>query len=165
MCGTQGLKHFRPGTWLGRLVTGGGRDIVYVSNLGRAIHGQMPVQGETLEELSGPVVHTNFPRKSYGPMIGPYVFPPKRKISPKRKFSAGHPCGHPAKNFGQGLQILENKHLHGHAAWTSTQKLRSEKLRADFSFPNFQAGTTIKLWIDRVGCSGRKFVCFLFFVV
>ena len=28
------------------------------------------------------------------------------------KFSAGHPCGHPAKNFGQGLQILEkNKHF------------------------------------------------------
>ena len=25
----------------------------------------------------------------------------KRKVSPKRKFSAGCPCGHPAKNFGQ----------------------------------------------------------------
>ena len=24
------------------------------------------------------------------------------KFSPKRKFLAGHPCGHPAKNFGQG---------------------------------------------------------------
>ena len=33
--------------------------------------------GETLEELSGPLVHTNFPRKRYGPMIGPYEFPPK----------------------------------------------------------------------------------------
>ena len=31
----------------------------------------------------------------------------ERKFSPKRKFSAGHPCGHPAKNFGQALQILE----------------------------------------------------------
>ena len=45
--------------------------------LGRAIHGAMPVQGETLEELSGPLVHTNFPRKRYGPIIGPYEFPPK----------------------------------------------------------------------------------------
>ena len=24
---------------------------------------------------------------------------------------AGYPCGHPAKNFGQALQILENKHF------------------------------------------------------
>ena len=35
----------------------------------------------------------------------------ERKFSPKRKFSARHPCGHPAKNFGQALQILENKHF------------------------------------------------------
>ena len=35
-----------------------------------------------------------------------------RKFSPKRKFLAGYPCGHPAKNFGQALQILEkNKHF------------------------------------------------------
>ena len=33
----------------------------------------------------------------------------KRKSSPKRNFSAGHPCGHPAKNFGQALQIEEEK--------------------------------------------------------
>ena len=33
----------------------------------------------------------------------------ERKISPKRKFWPGHPCGHPAKNFGQALQILEKK--------------------------------------------------------
>ena len=45
--------------------------------LGKAIHGPMPVLGETFEELSGPLVHTNFPRKRYGPMIGPYEFPPK----------------------------------------------------------------------------------------
>ena len=31
--------------------------------------------GGTLEELSGPLVHTNFPRKRYGPMIGPCEFP------------------------------------------------------------------------------------------
>ena len=36
----------------------------------------------------------------------------ERKFSPKRKFLAGYPCGHPAKNFGQALQILEkNKHF------------------------------------------------------
>ena len=40
--------------------------------LGRAIHGPMPVLGGTLEELSGPLVHTNFPSKRYGLMIGPY---------------------------------------------------------------------------------------------
>ena len=33
--------------------------------------------GETLEELSGPLVHTNLSRKRYGPMIGPYLFPPE----------------------------------------------------------------------------------------
>ena len=31
----------------------------------------------------------------------------ERKFSPKRKFWAGRPCGHPAKNFGQALQMLE----------------------------------------------------------
>ena len=45
--------------------------------LGMAIHGPIPVQGETFEELSGPLVHMNFPSKRYGPMIGPYEFPPK----------------------------------------------------------------------------------------
>ena len=38
---------------------------------------QYQCRGETFEELSGPLVHTNFPRKRYGPMIGPYEFPPK----------------------------------------------------------------------------------------
>ena len=66
----------------------------------------------------------------------------KRKISPKRKFSAGRPCEHPAKNFGQGLQILGKQAFwHGHAARTSTKKLRSEKLWADFSFPSLQTQT------------------------
>ena len=58
------------------------------------------------------------------------------KSAQRPKFSAGRPCGHPAKNFGQALQILEKQACrHGHAARTSTKKLRSEKLRADFSFP------------------------------
>ena len=34
--------------------------------LGIAIHGPIPVQGETSEELSGPLVHTNFPRRRHG---------------------------------------------------------------------------------------------------
>ena len=38
--------------------------------------------GETLEELSGPLVHTNFPRKRYGPMIGPYEFPYRNSYGP-----------------------------------------------------------------------------------
>ena len=60
----------------------------------------------------------------------------ERKFSPKRKFSGGHPCGHPAKNFGQALQILEKQAFrNGHPTRTSMKKLRSEKLRADFSFP------------------------------
>ena len=49
---------------------------------------------------------------------------------------AGYPCGHPAKNFGQALQILEKQAFwNGHPARTSMKKLRSEKLRADFPFP------------------------------
>ena len=60
------------------------------------------------------------------------------KSAQRPKFSAGRPCGHPAKNFGQALQILEKQAFwHGHAARTSTKKLRSEKLRADFSFPTY----------------------------
>ena len=50
-----------------------------------------------------------------------------KKIRPKRKFSAGRPCGHPAKKFGQALQILEKQAFwHGHTARTSTPKVRSE---------------------------------------
>ena len=66
----------------------------------------------------------------------------KRKISPKRKFWGGYPCGHPAENFGQALQILEKEAFwHGHPTRTSMKKLRSEKLRADFSFPNLRERT------------------------
>ena len=58
--------------------------------------------------------------------------------NPKRKFSAGRPCGYPAKNFGQALQVLEKQAFwHRHATRTSTKKLRSEKLRAGFSLPIF----------------------------
>ena len=60
----------------------------------------------------------------------------ERKFSPKRKFWAGHPCGRPAQNFGQALQILEKQAFrNGHPTRTSMKKLRSEKLRADFSLP------------------------------
>ena len=72
------------------------------------------------------------------PLLSNHGFSQERKISPKRNFAAGHPCGHPPKNFGQALQILENKAFwHGHSVRTSTKKLRSEKLRAEFSFPIF----------------------------
>ena len=33
--------------------------------------------GGNLRKLSGPLVQTNVFRKRYGPMIGPYEFPPK----------------------------------------------------------------------------------------
>ena len=77
----------------------------------------------------------------------------ERKISPKRKFLGRTSCGHPGviradipgKNFGQGGQNPgKNKHfgadIHDPKARTSTtlrdfQKLRSEKLWAEFSFP------------------------------
>ena len=79
----------------------------------------------------------------------------ERNISPTRKFlgriSRGHPgvirADIPAQNFGQGTQNhgKTNKHLgadiHDPKARTSTilirdfQKLRSEKLWAEFSFP------------------------------
>ena len=35
-------------------------------------------RGKLLEELSRPLVHMNFPRKRYGPMIGPYEFPQEK---------------------------------------------------------------------------------------
>ena len=77
----------------------------------------------------------------------------ERKTSPKRKFSGrisrGHPgvirADIPTQNFGQGSQNPEeNKHfsadIHDPKVRTSTtlrdfQKLRSEKLWAEFSFP------------------------------
>ena len=60
----------------------------------------------------------------------------ERKFSPKRKFLAGYPCGHPAKNFGQAIQILEkNKHFGTDIPrGRPSKKLRSEKLRANFPF-------------------------------
>ena len=76
------------------------------------------------------------PKKVFPGLPARSVNNQEKKISPKRKFWAGYPCGHPAKNFGQALQILEKSAFrHGHPARTSTKKLRSEKLRADFSFP------------------------------
>ena len=60
------------------------------------------------------------------------------------------PLRHPVKNFGQALRFLEKQALwRGHPARTSMTKLRSEKLRADFSFPNFFLGKktiNIRLW-------------------
>ena len=41
---------------------------------GRALYGPIPVKTETVEELSGPLVHTNFGGDSYGPIIGPCLF-------------------------------------------------------------------------------------------
>ena len=68
---------------------------------------------------------------------GKHTIKQEQKISPKRKFWAGCPQGYPAKNFGQALEILEKQAFwHGHPGRTSMKKLRSEKLRADFSFPN-----------------------------
>ena len=79
----------------------------------------------------------------------------ERKSSPKSKFwgriSGGRPRGYPrwmsdGKNFGHALEILKkNKHfgadIHDPKARTSMtpggfKKLRSEKLRAEFSFPS-----------------------------
>ena len=34
-----------------------------------------------------------------------------QKLSPKRKFWAGYPFGHPAKSFGQAVQILEKTNI------------------------------------------------------
>ena len=47
------------------------------------------------------------------------------------------PCGRPVKNFRQAIQVLEKQKQaswHGHHARTSMTKLRSEELRAGFSF-------------------------------
>ena len=79
----------------------------------------------------------------------------ERKFSPKRKFWAGHPCGRPAKNFGQALQILEKQAFrNGHPTRTSMKKLRSEKLRAAFSFPNHRDPKTMgEAFLLTVGAS------------
>ena len=39
----------------------GGISLHNGGSLGRAIHGPMPISGETFDELPGPLVHTNFP--------------------------------------------------------------------------------------------------------
>ena len=85
----------------------------------------------------------------------------ERKSSPKSKFwgwiSRGRPRGYPggrpgAKNFGQALKILENKHfgadIHDPKARTSMTPrafffflIRSKKLRAEFSFPKYPQAT------------------------
>ena len=89
--------------------------------------------------------------------MGPYIsreaetdlpfFTSVYKFSPKRKFLAGYPCGHPAKNFGQALQILEKQAFwNGHPARTSVEKLRSEKLRADFAFPILTSVSSVTVY-------------------
>ena len=84
----------------------------------------------------------------------------ERKFSPKRKFSAGHLCGHPAKNFGQALQILEKKQAfrNGHPTRTSMKKLRSEKLRADFPFPNISETMVLSWHVCRTKLAQNIFI-------
>ena len=127
-----------------------------LQSLGRAIRGPMPVYGETFEELSGPLVHTNFPRKRHGPMIGPYEFPSKLvwtngpESSSKVSVLTGIgpqsalPCREEVFGWislrtsvqklqsgapNPGKQTLWRRR----PARTSTAKLRSKKLRAGFS--------------------------------
>ena len=45
--------------------------------LERAIHGPIPILGETFDKLSVPLVHTDFPLKTRHQAIGPYEFPLK----------------------------------------------------------------------------------------
>ena len=99
---------------------------------------ETPVNGQRVpKDCSHSRVRNSNKRGTMGPkMITHTHFYQERKFSPKRKFWAGHPCGHPARNFGQALQILEKQAFrNGHSTRTSVKKLRSEKLRADFSFP------------------------------
>ena len=95
----------------------------------------------------------------------------ERKISPKRKFSGrisrGHPgairADIPARNFGQGGQnpgktSIFGADIHDPKARTSTtlrgfQKLRSEKLWAEFSFPTCWSA-------ERVGSVACKVIVF-----
>ena len=58
------------------------------------------------------------------------------KSAQRGSFRPDVPADIRPKNFGQALQVLEKQAFwHGHPARTSMKKLRSEKLRADFSFP------------------------------
>ena len=52
----------------------GGRNLYFPFFAGKSHPWTNTSVGETLEELSGPLVHTNFGGNSYGPIIGPYLF-------------------------------------------------------------------------------------------
>ena len=65
----------------------------------------------------------------------------ERKFRPKRKFWAGYPCGLPARNFGQALQILEkNKHFHTDIPCGRPWKTSVWKTSGWFFVPYLQSG-------------------------
>ena len=61
----------------------------------------------------------------------------EQKISPKRKFSAGCPRGHPAKNFGQALQIPERTSILAQTCCTDVHGKTS-----GLSFVPYRRGST-----------------------
>ena len=129
--------------------------------LGIAIHGPIPVSGETFEELSGPLVHTNFARKRYGPVIGPYEFPPKlewtngpessSKVSP---YIGIGPCmAIPCKTFWLFFLIIfwsfcesgEGVRLPGARGWPSGKS--GELLGKSGELPGKSGKLSGNLWI------------------
>ena len=101
----------------------------------------------------------------------------ERKISPKRKFSGrisrGHPgvirADVPAQNFGQGPRNSGKTSIWARTSTTRSvrtsttprdlsEKLRSEKLWAEFSFPTLGAGTAVweVAYIGPCNSLGRK---------
>ena len=70
---------------------GGGERTEKGPGQGRALYGPIPVETETFEELSGPLVHTNSWGNSYGPMVLKVLqkFPPTLALVHGWLFPAG----------------------------------------------------------------------------
>ena len=75
----------------------------------------------------------------------------KRKSSPKRKFWAGYPSGHPAKNFGLALQILEkHQRTKNHAFGKPCLCLRdTHHFRHLCRFTGFEQQSPCFCWLER----------------
>ena len=85
------------------------------------------------------------PSQEFSEQFGPSThrmkgFSQKRKISPKRKFSAGRPCGYPAKNFGQALQILKKASILAQTCHADVHEKTSVWKTSGWSFVPYLVG-------------------------
>ena len=64
----------------------------------------------------------------------------ERKISPKRKFWDGYPCGHPAENFSQALQSADRKKASGKGPRQNVKNRQKASKMFSTLFVIFRAG-------------------------